>query len=912
MVSQILETKLYIPQIRGKLASRQHLIDRLNDNPDRKLILITAPAGYGKSTLVSGWANRQQGSVAWLSLEELDNELNRFMTYLIAALQSVKPEIGAEALLMLGSPQTVPTETILTTLISDIAFVVASREDSELISANLTLVLDDYHFIKSQVIHDAIEFLLRHLPSGFQMIIVSRMDPPLRISRLRARRELMEVREADLRFTLEETQHILNHIEQLNLTETQVERISRRTEGWITGLHLAVLTMRNHKQRDVNLNHFIEHFTGDNRFIADYLIDEVIDSQTDTIKEFLLLTSVLDRMTGGLCDAVTDQQNSQTILEQLESSNLFLIAMDDRRQWYRYHHLFADLLRHRLQITQPELIRTLHGRAALWHEKHTGIAQAIEHYLKARDYESAVTLIEKVGLTMIHQYEFAQLPAWLAQLPDTVIQANTLLRVCHAWVQYHISQTGVSETELQGIEDALRSDVSAGNTNPSRMQELQGQVAALRTYIALYNDELDRAIELAHQTLDILSTESTIRAPIAMILGHAYFRTDKITAAQQAYTEAKTISHRIGNTYQMIAAMCNLGAVEAVQAHLNKALSIFQDLIDMSDKRKGEGKQQFSVMGHVYIAASQFLYQFNHLETAREAIQEGIRLGKYYNRSDILIDGYTMLARIHHAQGDFDVAHATLQQVDGLLQNPQSDPAQRYWAEVCRVRLWLTQGRSLEARRWADESGLRLDDEIGFLHNPEYILFVHILISEIEPDSPNKSDVLNLLNRLIEKAEARGRIDKVLEMYCLYALAYYSYGEIETALQALRRALSLAEPEGFIRVFVDYDSTMAQLLNEAVKNGIYPEYCNELLKSFPERNETNNSDRAQSELVDPLTDRELGVLRLMSQDYAYQEIADELVVSLNTVRYHTKNIYSKLGVNKKSHAITEARKLNLI
>lgn len=898
MLKQILATKIYIPRPHPGSVSRARLIDRLNTGTHGKLTLISAPAGFGKTTLVTEWIANDERPVAWFSLDQDDSDPVRFLTYVVSALQTIVPGIGVDIVNLLASPSPPPIDSLLTPLINELATI----------SHEIFLVLDDYHIIDSQAIDSALTFLIDHQPPQMHLIITTREDPRLPLARLRARRQLTEIRVADLRFTTDESSEFLNNVMELNLSSTDVVALEKRTEGWIAGLQLSAISIQGQADKAA----FIESFTGSHRYIMDYLLEEVLSQQTEEIRQFLLQTSILDRLNGELCDAVTGQTGSHATLEQLEKRNLFVVTLDHSLQWYRYHHLFSDLLRHRLQKTQAALLQTLHRRAAFWYENHTSIEQAIQHYIKARDHASAVTLIERVGLTMINDNQWTQLPRWLTQLPDTVIQASILLRTFHAWYQFRNSQEIVSEKDLQDIENALDSNASSGNMNPAQIQELQGQVATMRSYIALHNLEFARSIELAHRALDLLSKESTTRGHNVIILGHAYFRSDNIKEALKAYTEAKNISDRIGNTYQQIAAMSNLGRMEFIQAHLKKALKIFQDVIDMSVERKEQGKPQFSVIGYIYIHKSRCLYQLNQLESALACVQEALRIAAQYNRPDIIIEGYTMLVRIHSAQGDFDIAYSTLQQLDKLLRNPQVDMSQRYETDIGRICLWLTQGLNLEARRWAEERKLSLADEIGFVHDPEYILFAYILISEITPNFPNISDVLNLLNRLLEKAETSGRIDEVLEIYCLSALAHYSYGEIETALPVLSRALSIAESEGYIRVFVDYGSKMVQLLYEAVKQGIYPEYCSELLKSFPNENDTDNSDRVQSQLSDPLSERELEILRLVAEGLSNREIGERLFLALDTIKGHNRRIYAKLDVRRRTEAIARARDLGLL
>jgi LuxR family maltose regulon positive regulatory protein len=899
MSASLLTTKLYMPAVTPRLVPRPHLIGHLEEGLQLgyRMTLLSAPAGFGKTTLLSEWLRQTDRSVAWLSLDEGDNDPTRFLAYLLAALQRIDTDIGQTAQAMLQAPRGASQlEPLLTTLINDI--VATSRP--------FIFVLDDYHVIEAPPIHRAVSFLLDHLPpfeQGLHLIIATRADPPLPLARLRGRGQLTELHAADLRFTPSEAEAYFNETMALALSAEHVTALEQRTEGWIVGLQLAALSLQGHE----NAASFIEAFSGSQRYVLDYLTEEVLNRQPQEIQAFLLQTAILDRLTGSLCDAVrfggsqapslsqgeassertavTQRTESQQVLESLDASNLFVVRLDEERCWYRYHHLFADLLRQRLLRERPDLVPELHRRASRWYEREGLRSEAVSHLLSAGDFERAAHLAEQAGWPMLARGEMTTLLGWLTALPDGVKDTRPRLGVLRAWALALTGQLDLVEPCLVGLD----------------LQPVAGEVAALRAYVADLAGGFPQAVEFCHQALELLPKDSLfLRSIVALILGTGAYRTDGDPQASiRALAEAATLGQAAGNVHLDVTATCTLGHVQMMQGQLHRAAETFARAFQIATSG-GRAPTLFIGLGHAGMA--ELLYEWNDLAGAMDHAQKSIELGERGESVDVLQAGYSYipLAQLHQVRGDGEKALQVLHKAEQVAERCN----QRHMHALvvaARARLWLAQGNLAAASRWAQASRLTLSDASGYEREFEYITLSRVLIAQGRPDQ-----ALLFLARLLTVAEPMGRIGRVIQILSLQALAYQAQGDEAQALVALRRSLFLAEPESYIRSFVDEGEPMAHLLRRALARGITPGYASWLLAAFGE------SPPAEQALVEPLTERELEVLRLVAGGLSNREIAQELVVAVSTVKSHINHLYGKLEVKNRTQAVARARKLDLL
>jgi LuxR family maltose regulon positive regulatory protein len=911
MSSSLLQTKLYIPPPRRELVPRPRLIDRLNEGLHRKLILISAPAGFGKTTLLSEWVVSGKRPVAWVSLDKGDNDPARFLAYIVAALQTIVEDIGEGALSVLNSPQTPPLESILTTLINEVTEILK----------DVILVLDDYHIIEAQPVDKALTFLLDHLPPQMHLVIASRTDPSLPLSRLRASGLMTEIRADDLRFTFDEVATFLNKIMGLNLSTENVAALEARTEGWIAGLQLAALSMQGHDAKRITA--FINSFTGSNRYILDYLADEVLQQRPKGTKNFLLQTSILDRLSGSLCNAVTEQKNSQTILEALEAANLFIVPLDDERCWYRYHHLFANLLRSRLEASQPELLPTLHHQASTWYAQNGLMSEAIDHSLAAKDFDQAAQLTEQTFFDrMSHGEDFATMLARLKALPDDIIRARPRLGIMYAWMLAITLQLDAVEPLLQEVE---RMD---GDQLPA---DLQLQIVEIRAELARHRGEFARAIELSHQVHEALPEERSIADMQTLTgavfnLAWGYLQAGDVVKAQRWFAEALAISQAAGSLHLILLTHRGLAQLHELQGQLHQACETYRQGLQLADEAAQQSGQPVPAIVYVDLGLGDLLRKWNELDEADRRLAQGMEMGRQWQiGGDTLRDGYLFQARLKEAQGDMTGALDMIKQAQGLAQAYQSVPGFGDPIAACRARLMLAQAMATNdtghlgaIQHWVDARGLRADGPIDSLNDEvEYLIWARLLIAQNEPDQ-----ALQLLTRLLQAAENGGRRGRVIEIWALQALAQQALGDAEQALMIIERALTLAEPEGYIRLFVDEGLPMAKLLRKAARRGITPNYVNRLLTAL--RAEEHGSERTRDDqspqppitaaplLIEPLSERELDVLRLLRTNLSGPEIAVELFVSVNTIKTHIKNIYSKLDAHSRYEAVERAKQLDIL
>jgi LuxR family maltose regulon positive regulatory protein len=905
MAAPLLKTKLHIPPARPELVPRARLIGRLNAGLERKLTVVSAPAGFGKTTLLSEWAlsGRPETRFAWLALDEGDNDIARFLAYFIAALQTIDPAIGQASLSVLRSPQAPQAEAVLTPLINEIVEI----------QGRLVLVLDDYHLIEAESIHAAIAFLLDHLPPQVQLVIATRSDPSLPLARLRARGQLTEIRQTDLRFTLDEAAELFSHVSQamkVVLSADNVAALASRTEGWVAGLQMATLALqaRLARAQTEDVAAFIQAFTGSNRYVLDYLAEEVFQRQPESIQAFLLQTSPLDRLTGPLCDAVTAQADSQSTLEQLERANLFIIPLDDERRWYRYHRLFADLLRKRLYQAHPDTLYTLHRRASDWYEQNGYPAEAIDHALSALDFERAACLVEQVAEATLMRSEIITFLGWVDRLPDELVRVRPALCLFHAWALL------IGGRPPDSVEARLKMiDVSA--------ELMAAKVATLRAYIAIFQGQVARAAELARQALQQLpESEVFMRINAAWLLGNTYVATGDFDAGKQAFDELARTSLQAGNLVIAVGAICHLAEVYIRQAQLYKAKSLYEKALEIAIDAQG---RRLPIAQEALIGLGELWREWNDLETASRCALEGIELAHRWRWPAAMV-GYIALARVRQAQENAGEANALMEKARQLAIQYKTTDMDDLGVVMYQAQLWVVQGDLEAAGRWAKQRGLdqdidpaeldRQDDYVSFhIRKYEYLVLARILIAQGRPDK-----ALSLLEALLARMEQQGRTRLVIETVLLKALALQAQGDTAQALIALERALSLSEPAGFVRIFVDEGQPMARLLHEVAARGVAPEHVARLLAAFPElespigRADYGRQVAKQSEMAEPLSERELEVLRLLAAGLSNPEIAHALYVAVSTVRSHTKSIYSKLNTHGRWEAVQRAKELGLL
>jgi LuxR family transcriptional regulator, maltose regulon positive regulatory protein len=930
MSAQILATKLYIPPPRPKGVLRTRLIERLNEGLHHKLTLISAPAGFGKTTLVSEWVStltpesscvrstspieRGEGvKVAWLSLDEGDNDPIRFLTYIIVALQTIAPNIGKGALVILQSPQPPPTESILTALLNDITTV----------QDHFVLILDDFHVIDSNPVDNALTFLLEHLPPQMHLVIATREDPPLPLARLRARSQLTELRAADLRFTPAEAAEFLNQVMGLNLSAENIAALETRTEGWIAGLQLAALSMQGRS----DAASFIQAFTGSHRFVLDYLVEEVLQRQPEGIYSFLLKTAILDRLCGSLCDAVTGREDGKGMLETLEHGNLFIIPLDDQRQWYRYHHLFADVLQAHLIEAQPEQVSSLHRRASAWYEQNGYPSDAIHHALAAEDFERAAGLIELARPAMSLSYQSSTWLGWVQALPDRLIRAQPVLSMGYAWALLDGGELEASEARLQAAERWL--DLPTDEmvvVDQEQFRSLPASIATARAYRSLALGDVPGAVKYAQRALELTPDDDQTRHNQATsLLGLAQYTSGDLQAAERSLADFHTNLWKTGDSLTTIGITFLLADIRVALGRLHEAESSYQQALRLAT---GQGEPVPLGTADLYRGLGELTVERGDLRAAAQYLLTSQKLGKQTATTDWLHRLCVSQARLKEAQGDLDEALALLDEAERVyVRSPLPDVRP---VAALKARVWLKQDRLVEALSWVSEQNLSPDDDLSYIREFEYLTLARVLIARYITDrvDGDLQAALGLLARLLQAAKEGGRNGSVVEILLLLSLAAQAQGDHPCALASLERALTLAEPEGYVRIFVDEGEAMRLLIEKQSRNRDHPlsAYADKLLAAFTQpaaapksaiiHQKSNTIEpevrTAKKMLVEPLSERELEVLKLLRSELSGPEIAGQLVVSLNTLRTHTNNIYNKLGVNNRRAAVRRAEELDLL
>jgi LuxR family maltose regulon positive regulatory protein len=902
--SPVLDTKFYIPRWRPGLVPRTRLVERLDRSVEAKLTLVSAPPGFGKTTLLAEWlaaAPADGRRVAWLSLDQGDNQPATFWTYAIAALQRAQPDVGGGALSLLQLPQPPPIETILAMVLNELGAL----------PHHLFLVLDDYHLIDAAAIHAGIVFLLDHLPPQVHLIVAGRADPPVPLARLRGRGELVEIRAADLRFTPNEAAAFLNGAMGLDLSARDVAALESRTEGWIAALQLAALSMRGRDE----VSGFITAFAGDDRYIVDYLVEEVLRRQPEPVRAFLLQTSILGRLHAPLCDAVTGQEGGRAMIEGLERGNLFVVPLDDRRQWYRYHHLFADVLRAHLLDEQCEQVPILHGRASAWFEQHGERSEAIRHALAAHDLARAAGLVELEAEATAQSHHLDRLVAWLAPIPDEIIRAMPVLSTYYAIALQGLGQLEASASRLDDAERWL--DDAAGSAemavvDQAALRSLPSRIAVARGYLAIAAGDVAGTVEHARRALALLSAdEHHWRGTAAALLALAHWRSGDLAAAQPLHAEGVASFERAGDSGLALSSAYHHAELLKARGRLSEAGRMYERALQFATRH---GDAAVPGVANLYFGLSELCCERDDLEGAARHLQRGEDLG---DAAALPRNAYRRLlarARLWQAQGDLDGAIELLDQAEPLYVRgsvPNVRPVAAW-----KVRLLVAQGRLAEAAEWTRARGLSADDAPAYAREYEHLTLVRLLIARYERDRDDCSchEAGRLLDRLLQAAETGGRMAAVIEILVLQAILHRALGDIPAGLPHLERALTLAEPEGYVRTFLDEGPSLRDLLRHAVGAGIGGAHARRLLAACERPAEpVTAAGRAHiAGLAEPLTPREVEILRLIATGMQNQAIADHLVISLATVKRHIANIYGKLDVGHRTAALARAAELGLL
>jgi LuxR family maltose regulon positive regulatory protein len=893
----LLATKVGIPRIRPDLLPRSHLIGRLEEATTREFVLVSTPAGFGKTTLLASWARSAERPVAWLSLDGDDNDPVRFWRYIVAAVDRVHKGIGKQALSLLDASAQPTPKAVVTALVNEL---VAGPGE-------LVLVLDDYHMIESHAVHDGLAFLLEHLSPGMHVVISSRSDPPIPLARFRARGQLVELRAADLRFTLEDAAALLRRVWELNLPEESIAALEERTEGWVTGLQLAALSLRGTSDPA----RFIRGFTGSNRYILDYLTQEVLEQQTDDVRIFLLETSVLAQLSGPLCDVLTGRGDGQAMLEHLEQANLFLMPLDEERHWYRYHHLFADLLLARLGAADPKRVLELHRKAAAWYEEYGLVSEAVRHALAAGEVVRAARLVEQHVEEILRRGEGETLRGWLATLPQEVVRSRPRLALAQVIAAFNAGRLQAAEPFLEDAEQALATapsepyEPSIGK-EMSMLANVPASIALLRAGLAAVRGDAERTTELVRQAqAHLAEDERGPRISVRWNLAQADWMRGRLAEAEHAFAGIVAEGREAAEPHLTLTASSVLGRIQRAQGRLEAAFRTYQEALEFA-ARAGPGVGLSAAVAHVGMA--EVFYERNQIEQALRHAREGISLGGQLTSTQALASGLATLAWIRQALGDPTGAREAMDEAYQAVPNREI-VALHNPVPAERVRLLLVQGDVQEAARWVAERGLEEEDEPGYPRELEYLVLARTLLSRTMTDR-----ALTLLERLGAAAKAQARMGSVIEVRVLQALGLQAAGKADQAMKALAQALLQAEPEGYIRTFVDEGRPMAALLHHALSRGVTADYTARLLAAFPSVDQEVHSSPhlVPFPFNEPLSQRELEVLRLLAEGLTNREIAQRLYISAGTVKVHLKHIYNKLDVSNRTEAVARAHRLSLI
>jgi LuxR family maltose regulon positive regulatory protein len=907
MARPMIATKLYVPKLRRGLVTRPRLLERLRRGEESRLTLVSAPAGFGKTTLLAEWLSETPGedrSVAWLSLDHSDNDPSSFWTYVVSAFQRAVPCVGSGALELIASSP-LPTDLVLTTLLNELAAA----------PGEVWLVLDDYHLVHSRDVRDGMTLLLEHLPPHVHLVLSTRADPDLPLARLRGRGELVEIRAADLRFTSDEAATYLNEATGLHLAAGDIEVLEERTEGWIAALQLAALSI----QSSEDVSSFVARFAGNDRYIVDYLVEEVLAHQPEPVREFLLHTAVLDRLTGPLCEEVTGHDDGSHMLTTLQRANLFLVALDDQREWYRYHHLFADVLRARLLAEQPDLVPLLHQRASRWYEAHDWAEEAVRHALAARDFDRAAYLMELAVPAIRRNRQEAILLGWLKALPDETIRRSPVLSVFFGYMLMESGDLDAFEHRLDDAERAL-ADVPDESAPPwaktEELRTLPATIAVYRASLAQARGDVAGTAEHARRALDLAGpSDHLARGGAAGFLGLVSWANGDVSSALETFTQAVAGLHAAGNLVDELSSTVVLADMWLAAGRRGTARRLYERALGVSE---AHGEPVLRATPDLHVGLSEIDYEGGDLEAAKRHLERAAALGEGAAMAEGRYRWFVAMGRIDDAEGDQQEAITLLDKAEQLYR-PGFFPDLRPIAAV-KARVWIAHGKLSEAADWARERGVSATDDAAYLREFDHLTLVRLLIAQhrAHPETGAIDQAVRLMDRLHEAADTSGRAGSLIEIRMMQALALDAQGYRPQALQSLGQAWSLApEPHGYVRLFLDEGAPMMDLLRDAEHQDLTGDHARRLLSlSGAPDDEVAGAAGARQRLVppspEPLTERELQVLRLLDSELSGPQIARELFVSQNTLRTHTKHIFTKLDVTTRRAAVRRARERGLI
>ncbi len=886
MPVSLISTKLFMPPLRPQSILRPRLIERLNGGlaEGKSLTLVSASAGFGKTTLLSEWIGGikrrdPNPGVAWLSLDEGDSDPSRFLSYLVAALQCVEPGCGADAMTALQSPRSPSAESILVELINEI----------ESLGKAIILVLDDYHTVDSPQVDAQLAFLLENLPARMHLVMASREDPNLPLARLRTRGSLSELRAADLRFTPGEAALYLGASLGIELETEEIEALEARTEGWIAGLQLAALSMRGQKDKAG----FIRSFTGSHRYVLDYLSEEVLRREPEAIQAFLLRTSILDRLHGPLCDALMESSSGQETLEYLERANLFTVPLDGDRRWYRYHHLFREFLSRRLELGCPDDgtgATDLRIRASQWHEERGLYVEAFKYAVAADDLDRAQRLATGGKMPKHSREAVIAILDWLASLPGATLDERPALRIFTASMSLVAGRPDGVEEALAAAERTLLQSGPEDKNN-----DLHGRIAAARATLAVFRYQPDEMLIQSSRALGLLAPEnlsSRMTATWTTVSAHL-MRGDRYAVGRD-FVELESMSRSAGDIFFMQLALNGLGESQLKDTMLHEAADTFARALQLF----GDHPQPNANLAHLGLA--RILYEWNDLDAAEEHGERSLRIARLYDDTvDRFILCELLLARIKLARGLFAAATVKLGELAVKAQSPRFRHRLPEIAEL-QASVLLRGGDIEAAARIAGSFELPLSK-------------AHVFLARNEPDS-----ALALIEPYCGAMEAKGWQGEHLRALILQALAIQAKGSDVAAYKLLGKVLEMAEASGFIRMYLDEGEPMERLLVLSSSKGTKPAYTGRLLAAFSSERRIRDEARAGSSasrsqgLIDPLSQRELEVLRLIAQGLSNQEIGERLFLALDTIKGHNRRIFDKLDVKRRTEAIARARELGVL
>ncbi len=890
MQTALLSTKLNVPLSRETLVARPRLTALLSNALAQGFTLVSAPAGYGKTTLVSSWLRETQIPTAWLSLEESDNDPIRFLLYLLSALQKIVPSVHIDLVDLVEKIQPASLQAVMNILINEIAKT----------EGRFVLVLDDFHLIQDQLILDLVAFLLDHIPvHHMHLVLISRSDPPLPLSRLRVRHQMNEIRADQLRFTPAEISAFINGVRGFHLSADDISAMDARTEGWIAGLQLAALSMQGCK----DLPGFISAFSGSHHYIVDYLADEVLKRQDEQTRSFLLQTSILSRMCASLCASLVDRGDDahpldgQSMLESLEQKNLFIIPLDEERRWYRYHHLFADALNRRLEHQYPAILSDLYRRASTWYEKNGLIADAIQSALSAGDAERAALLVEQNGCYLLMSGEVITLLKWMDAV-EPYFQTHPWLVIQKGWA---LTLAGRMEPAEQAFQAAERL-VSALEPTPD-ITTMIGTISAGRASWADIQGNIPEAARLAEQALDLLPDTDPMSQSMRSVATGALAKTrwmmGELDQARRIYDRAVEFGKAAHNDEMVINTNEEIAEILMEQGHLKQAEQLLLATLPITVRADG---QALPLSAQVYFQLSKLSYEWNQLDRAAHFARLCLEVSQQWGNVDVQAAGRVVLARTEQALGNVEKAQVLMRKAEQIERDNRLSPANSRWIEAALDRCGLSQGSLERVRERLQPSGSDPVGEISYLQELQFLTLLRWRLACGEDDA-----ALGLAERMLQKAKDAHRMARVVEVLILQSLAYQGKKEIHAAITALAQAVTLAQPEGYQRVFLDEGELLVKLLYQVKSNRDAAGYAGELLEAF---GPVSGPEGVPSQLlVEPLSTREIEVLKLIEAGLSNQEIGAKLFISSATVKRHISNIYAKLDVKTRTQAVSRGKEL---